>query len=78
LLNNLLIASKCDDISCSEVIRALQLEDDPVLEEIEGRIEEANEQVKALKDEKEAATKEIKRRLKLIDYRFATLICCLS
>ncbi|KAG6874835.1 hypothetical protein C0992_006356 [Termitomyces sp. T32_za158] len=31
--------SKCDDVSCSEIIRALQLEEDPELEAIEERIE---------------------------------------
>ena len=37
-------ASKCDDISCSEVIPALGLEDDPELEEIEARIEQYKEE----------------------------------
>ncbi|KAL6306643.1 Dynamin family-domain-containing protein [Sparassis latifolia] len=32
------VASKCDDISCSEVIRALNLEDDPELVDIEEQI----------------------------------------
>lgn len=49
------IASKCDDISCSEVIRALRLDDDPVLEEIEARIEQYADETKVFKKKKAAA-----------------------
>jgi hypothetical protein len=48
-------ASKCDDISCSEVIRALRLEDDPVLEEIEARIDQYAAETKECKKKKAAA-----------------------
>ncbi|KAJ3937366.1 MAG: hypothetical protein NXY57DRAFT_981850 [Lentinula lateritia] len=39
------IASKTDDISCSEVISALHLEDDPELEAIEDDLEKINEEI---------------------------------
>lgn len=55
---NLHIASKCDDISCSEVIRALNLDDDPELEAIEEEIDQSKtetEEWKAKKAEAEAA-----------------------
>jgi hypothetical protein len=48
-------ATKCDDISCSEVIRALQLEDDPVLEDIESRIDQYHEEMEVWKEEKTEA-----------------------
>lgn len=54
------IASKCDDISCSEVIRSLQLEDDPELEEIEDRIEQYTDDTKEWKQKKSAVDKKIK------------------
>lgn len=34
------IASKTDDVSCSEVVRALRLTNDPVYKEIQGRIKD--------------------------------------
>ena len=51
------IASKCDDISCSEVIHALRLYDDPDLLEIEEKIGELTEQLKEHKQRKNAAEK---------------------
>lgn len=54
------VASKCDDISCSEVIRSLQLEDDPELEEIEDRIEQYADDTKDWKQKKSAVDKRIK------------------
>lgn len=54
------IASKTDDISCSEVIRALQLEDDPELEEIEERIEQYKDETKEWKQKKTVAEKSAK------------------
>ncbi|KAL5527490.1 hypothetical protein ACEPAG_6281 [Sanghuangporus baumii] len=51
------IATKCDDISCSEVIGSLSLEDDPVLEEIEGRITEIQFDMKGWKQKKTEADK---------------------
>lgn len=57
------IASKCDDISCSEVIRALQLEDDPELEEIEERIEQYKDETKEWKQKKNDTEKNIKGML---------------
>ncbi|KAG2146754.1 hypothetical protein DEU56DRAFT_786239 [Suillus clintonianus] len=63
------IASKCDDISCSEVIPALGLEDDPELEEIEGRIEQYKEETAELKEKKtdtESLMKSIDKELKQV------------
>ncbi|KAF7983849.1 hypothetical protein HWV62_18164, partial [Athelia sp. TMB] len=57
------IASKCDDISCSEVIRSLHLDDDPELEEIEERIEQYKDETKEMKQKKS----EIEKRIKGID-----------
>lgn len=54
------IASKCDDISCSEVIGALGLYGDPELEAIEDRIDEYQEQIKEKKKLKTEADKVIK------------------
>ncbi|RDB22483.1 Nuclear GTPase SLIP-GC [Hypsizygus marmoreus] len=51
------IASKCDDVSCSEVIRALNLEGDPELDEIEGRIDLYTEETFAWKQKKSDAEK---------------------
>ncbi|KAG2135905.1 uncharacterized protein EDB93DRAFT_1303704 [Suillus bovinus] len=61
------IASKCDDISCSEVIPALGIEDDPELEEIEGRIERYKKDTADLKKRKtdaESSMKAIDKQLK--------------
>ncbi|KAG6820103.1 hypothetical protein H0H93_005415 [Arthromyces matolae] len=54
------IASKCDDISCSEAIRSLDLEDEPELEGIEERLESFNEETSKKKKAKAAAEKSIK------------------
>ncbi|KJA29987.1 hypothetical protein HYPSUDRAFT_196279 [Hypholoma sublateritium FD-334 SS-4] len=54
------IASKCDDISCSEVIRALKLEDDPTLEEIEDRLGNFRTNISKYKKQKTVADKLIK------------------
>jgi hypothetical protein len=54
------LASKCDDISCSEVIRALRLEDDPVLEEIEDRVTTLRHDISDCKKRKSNAEKEVK------------------
>jgi hypothetical protein len=54
------VATKCDDISCSEVIPALEIDDDPVLVEIEERIDAAREQIKEARDEKEEADSAVK------------------
>ncbi|KAF6762688.1 hypothetical protein DFP72DRAFT_876603 [Ephemerocybe angulata] len=56
------IASKCDDISCSEVISALDLYSEPELEEIEERIESCREQTAEQKKKKAAADKAIKAK----------------
>lgn len=50
-------ASKCDDISCSEVIRALRLEDDPELEAIEERLDGINAEKVEWEKMKKAAEK---------------------
>jgi hypothetical protein len=49
------VATKCDDISCSEVIPALKLDDDPELEAIDDRIDDCTERATEWKQkEKEA------------------------
>ncbi|KAJ7179922.1 hypothetical protein C8R43DRAFT_870220 [Mycena crocata] len=53
------IATKCDDISCSEVIRALNL-DDPQLEEIQEKIEELDDSTSEWKKKKAVADKLVK------------------
>ncbi|KAF5370055.1 hypothetical protein D9758_001123 [Tetrapyrgos nigripes] len=54
------IASKCDDISCSEVINALSLYDDPGLQEIAEEIEKNEDDTKEAKQQKAAAEKLVK------------------
>ncbi|CAK5275569.1 unnamed protein product [Mycena citricolor] len=54
------IATKCDDISCSEIINNLQLDGDPELEEIEERLERAAGGSSKWKKAKTAAEKECK------------------
>ncbi|EMD41072.1 hypothetical protein CERSUDRAFT_63001 [Gelatoporia subvermispora B] len=54
------IATKCDDISCSEVINALNLYDDPDLMEVEEKIQEAKEQSDEWKQKKADAESNIK------------------
>ncbi|THG94658.1 hypothetical protein EW026_g6853 [Hermanssonia centrifuga] len=61
------IATKCDDVSCSEVIRALNLDDDPALVEIEDEIDACNTEMdehKGKKKEAESTAKEIDQGLK--------------
>ena len=48
-------ATKCDDISCSEVIRALNLDDDPELEGIEEEITNSKHEIDEWKDKKTEA-----------------------
>lgn len=50
-------ASKCDDISCTEVIQALNLEDDFELEEIEARIDQYVHETAEWRRKKAAAEK---------------------
>ncbi|EMD41186.1 hypothetical protein CERSUDRAFT_91948 [Gelatoporia subvermispora B] len=54
------IATKCDDISCAEVIKALHLNNDPGLMAIEGSIQEAKEQLDNWKKQKAAADSSIR------------------
>ncbi|EPQ59276.1 hypothetical protein GLOTRDRAFT_136192 [Gloeophyllum trabeum ATCC 11539] len=54
------VATKCDDISCSEVIRALNLDDEPELVEIEGRIEQCNDDMEEWKEKKSEADQVVK------------------
>jgi hypothetical protein len=49
------VATKCDDISCSEVIPALGIDDDPVLIEIESRIDDVRDEMKEARERKEEA-----------------------
>ncbi|TBU32140.1 hypothetical protein BD311DRAFT_775680 [Dichomitus squalens] len=61
------IATKCDDISCSEVIRALNLEDDPELEATEEEIDTCKrdiEEWKVKKTDAENAAKDVDAQLK--------------
>ncbi|KAI0320228.1 hypothetical protein OF83DRAFT_1215368 [Amylostereum chailletii] len=63
------IASKCDDISCSEVIGVLGLDDDPTLEAIEERIDEATEGIaewKPKENRAKAGIKDIDGQLKSV------------
>lgn len=48
-------ATKCDDISCSEVIRALNLEGDPDLESTEDQIDTCKVEIEELKERKSTA-----------------------
>ncbi|KAH9943050.1 uncharacterized protein BXZ73DRAFT_40115 [Epithele typhae] len=60
------IATKCDDVSCSEVIRGLALDGDPDLEEIDEEIEKSLEEIevnKVKKAEAEAAGKDVQAQL---------------
>ncbi|KAJ7700013.1 hypothetical protein B0H17DRAFT_274436 [Mycena rosella] len=54
------IASKCDDIACSEVIRALNLDDDPELEEIQERIDQLADETTETKKNKAATDRSLK------------------
>ncbi|PBL02484.1 hypothetical protein ARMGADRAFT_1005847 [Armillaria gallica] len=54
------IASKCDDISCSEVIRALHLEDDDELVAIEDKIDDNKSESKDWSKKKSTIEKQIK------------------
>ncbi|KAI9063349.1 hypothetical protein FKP32DRAFT_1592405 [Trametes sanguinea] len=61
------IATKCDDISCSEVIRALNLEENPELERIETEIAECRSETndwKKRKTQAEDAAKDVDAQLK--------------
>lgn len=51
------IATKCDDVSCSEAIGSLSLEDDPELEDIETRLRDVHNEIKECKGKKAAAEK---------------------
>ncbi|KAJ6614316.1 hypothetical protein B0H10DRAFT_2045676 [Mycena sp. CBHHK59/15] len=51
----MILATKCDDISCTEVIRALNIEEDPDLEAIEERIEQLSDETTEWKKKKGAA-----------------------
>lgn len=62
------LASKCDDISCSEVIRALRLEDDPVLEDIEDRLTTSRHDISECKRKKSIAEKEVNGIHKILDF----------
>jgi len=62
----LVIASKCDDISCSEVIRALNLDDDPELEGIEERISQYARETREWKHKKAEAEQTAKSTVTLI------------
>ena len=55
------IATKCDDISCAEVINALGLED-AELEEMESRLDQIREDTKYWKARKAEAEKSTKGR----------------
>jgi hypothetical protein len=54
------IATKADDISCSEVIRALKLEDDEDIEVVEEKINVIKDEQKKWKNNKAAADRAVK------------------
>ncbi|KZT13003.1 uncharacterized protein LAESUDRAFT_719309 [Laetiporus sulphureus 93-53] len=54
------IATKCDDISCSEIIHALHLEDDPDLEAIENRIQVCKDETEEWRDKRTVAENDAK------------------
>ncbi|CDO69419.1 hypothetical protein BN946_scf184791.g14 [Trametes cinnabarina] len=61
------IATKCDDVSCSEVIRSLSLDDEPELENMEAeiaRLKTETKDWKKRKSEAEDARRDVKARLK--------------
>ena len=62
------IATKTDDVSCSEIVNALNLEDDPVLQEIEAEMYKVTEEMGALKSQKIAADKKVKSKLNAVAY----------
>jgi hypothetical protein len=49
------VATKCDDISCSEVIPALNLERDSELMDLEERLETATDEIREARAKKEEA-----------------------
>jgi len=57
------VATKADDISCSEVIRALKLEDDEEIEAVEEKIHAIKEEQKTSKSRKMTAEKAVKGEL---------------
>jgi hypothetical protein len=59
-------ASKCDDISCGEVIRALNLEDEPELEDVEARISDNTRETRQWKTRKETAEATLKCKTSLL------------
>ncbi|KAF9569032.1 hypothetical protein CPC08DRAFT_790765 [Agrocybe pediades] len=61
------IATKCDDVSCQEIIPALDLGDDPDLEEIQDRLDDLAREIKASKKAKrdaEILKKSIEKNMK--------------
>lgn len=62
-------ATKCDDISCSEVIRALQLRKDSNLVRVEKEIQEAKEQFNEWKERKIEAKSNIESASILLNNR---------
>ncbi len=61
------VATKCDDISCNEIIRALSLKDDPILEEIEDNLDDCQSDTQIYKKKKTVA-KGVLTRMFLLDY----------
>lgn len=53
-------ASKCDDVSCTEVINALDLSDNPELEKIEEQIDQCKEDTVKWRKKKAEAEASIK------------------
>jgi len=60
VFTNISSASKCDDISCSEVVRALSIHDDPELEKIEAQIEDIEDELTVWKQAENEAQKHVK------------------
>lgn len=73
-------ATKCDDVACSEVIRALNLQGDDILEDIEARIEANIAESKTFKKEKTQSEKLVKGRMLILSwcYMYAQAITAIS
>lgn len=56
------IATKCDDVSCQEVINSLELDNEPELQEIESRLDQIHDESREWKEKKTNAERAAKRK----------------
>lgn len=70
------IATKTDDLSCTEVIGALGLDDHPELVKVEAALDEALSGTEEWTATLEHATKEMKGEFRVCDVMSAALHCC--